>query len=37
MFSQHNDDIYLSQQGGLNMGASSRLSNIPSEGDVSIL
>lgn len=36
-FSQHNDDIYLSQQGGLNMGASSRLSNIPSKGDVSIL
>lgn len=36
-FSQYNDDIYLSQQGVLNMGASSRLSNIPSKGDISTL
>lgn len=36
-FSQYNDDIYLSQQGALNMGASSRLSNIPSKGDISTL
>lgn len=36
-FSQYNDDIYLSQQGALNMGASSRLSNIPNKGDISIL
>ena len=36
-FSQYNDDIYLSPQGESNMGASSRLSNIPSKGDVSIL
>ena len=36
-FSKYNDDIYLSQQGVLNMGASSRLSNIPSKGDISTL
>ena len=36
-FSQYNDDIYLSKQGGLNMGASFRLSRIPSKGDMSIL
>ena len=36
-FSQYNDDIYLSPQGELNMGASSRLSNIPSKGDISTL
>lgn len=36
-FSQYNDDIYLSKQGVLNMGASSRLSNIPSKGDISTL
>lgn len=36
-FNQYNDDIYLSQQGVLNMGASSRLSNIPSKGDISTL
>lgn len=36
-FSQYNDDIYLSQQGVLNMGASSRLSKIPSKGDISTL
>lgn len=31
------DDIYQSPQGGLNMGASSRLSKIPSKGDMSTL
>ena len=31
------DDMYASPQGELNMGASSRLSNIPSKGDISIL
>lgn len=31
------DDMYTSPQGGLNMGASVRLSNIPSKGDISIL
>ena len=31
------DDMYASPQGGLNMGASTRLSNIPSKGDISIL
>ncbi len=36
-FSKYNDDTYLSQQGVLNMGASSRLSNIPSKGDISTL
>lgn len=36
-FSQHDDDIYKSTQGGLNMGASIRLSNIPRKGDISIL
>lgn len=36
-FSQYDDDIYLSQQGGLNMGAATRLSNIPSKGNISIL
>ncbi len=36
-FSQYDDDIYLSQQGGLNMGATTRLSNIPSKGNISIL
>lgn len=36
-FNQYNDNIYLSQQGVLNMGASSRLSNIPSKGDISTL
>nr|DAT77479.1 MAG TPA: hypothetical protein [Caudoviricetes sp.] len=29
--------MYSSPQGGLNMGASTRLSNIPSKGDISIL
>lgn len=36
-FSQHDDDIYKSTQGGLNMGAAIRLSNIPRKGDISIL
>lgn len=36
-FSQYDDDIYKSEQSGLNMGASSRLSKIPSKGDISIL
>ena len=36
-FSQYDDDIYKSAQGELNMGASSRLSNIPSKGDISTL
>ena len=36
-FSQHNDDIYKSAQGESNIGVSSRLSNIPSKGDISIL
>lgn len=31
------DDIYQSPQGGLNMGASSRLSRIPSKGDMPTL
>lgn len=31
------DDMYASPQGELNIGASSRLSNIPSKGDISIL
>ena len=31
------DDMYASTQGESNMGASSRLSNIPSKGDISIL
>ena len=31
------DDMYASPQGGLNMGAATRLSNIPSKGDISIL
>ena len=31
------DDMYASPQGELNMGASTRLSNIPSNGDISIL
>ena len=31
------DDMYASPQGESNMGASSRLSNIPSNGDISIL
>lgn len=31
------DDIYQSPQGGLNMGASSRLSKIPSKGDMPTL
>ena len=31
------DDIYQSPQGGLNMGASTRLSKIPSKGDMSTL
>jgi hypothetical protein len=31
------DDMYASPQGESNMGASSRLSNIPSKGDISIL
>lgn len=31
------DDMYASPQGGLNMGASIRLSNIPRKGDISIL
>lgn len=31
------DDMYASPQGGLNMGASTRLSNIPSKGDISTL
>ena len=31
------DDIYASPQGGLNMGASTRLSKIPSKGDMSTL
>lgn len=31
------DDIYASPQGESNMGASSRLSNIPSKGDISTL
>nr|DAV76940.1 MAG TPA: hypothetical protein [Caudoviricetes sp.] len=29
--------MYASPQGELNMGASSRLSNIPSKGDISTL
>lgn len=36
-FSQYNDDIYKSTQGGLNIGASTRLSKIPSNGDMSTL
>ena len=36
-FSQYDDDIYKSTQGGLNMGAAIRLSNIPRKGDISIL
>ena len=31
------DDMYASPQGGLNMGASTRLSKIPSKGDMSTL
>lgn len=31
------DDMYASLQGGLNMGASTRLSNIPNKGDMSTL
>lgn len=31
------DDMYASPQGESNMGASSRLSNIPSKGDISVL
>ena len=31
------DDMYASPQGESNMGASSRLSNIPSKGDISTL
>ena len=31
------DDMYASSQGGLNMGASTRLSKIPSKGDMSTL
>jgi hypothetical protein len=31
------DDMYASSQGESNMGASSRLSNIPSKGNISIL
>ena len=31
------DDMYASPQGGLNMGAATRLSNIPRKGDISIL
>ena len=34
-FSKYNDDIYKSVQGELNMGAATRLSNIPSKGDIS--
>lgn len=36
-FSKYNDDIYKSVQGELNMGAATRLSNIPSNGDISTL
>lgn len=36
-FSKYNDDIYKSVQGGLNMGATTRLTNIPNKGDISIL
>lgn len=36
-FSQYNDNIYKSTQGGLNMGASTRLSKISSKGDMSTL
>lgn len=36
-FSKYNDDIYKSVQSGLNMGATTRLSNIPNKGDISIL
>lgn len=36
-FSKYNDDIYKSVQGELNMGAATRLSNIPSKGDISTL
>jgi hypothetical protein len=31
------DDMYASPQGESNMGASSRLYNIPSKGDISVL